>query len=827
MGGLSQDLRYALRQLGKNPGFTAVAVLTLALGIGANTAIFSLIDAVMLRLLPVQRPQELVELRRLNPFIGGDPTPSFTNSLWEQVRDKQDSFLGVFAWSTDRLDLAQSGAVHYVNGVFTSGSYFSTLGVRPALGRLFSPVDDQRGCAATAVLSYSFWQEHFGGASSVIGGTLLLNRHAFEVVGVGSPGFYGLDVGNKFDVAIPVCSAAAFDGRLAMRSFWWLRIAGRVKPGVGPEQLKANLAVLAPKIFAGAVPEHWDAAAQQGFRENLLVSVPAATGVSDLRATFGQPLEILMASVGLVLLIGCTNLASLIFARAASRHREIAIRKALGASRARLVRHLLTECLLLSCAGTLLGIVLAHWGALLLLHFISSAQSAVFLDLSVDWRVLSFAAAIGGLTAILFGALPALRSTRVPLAAVLKGSQAEVCRPGAVARSGKWIVASQLTFSLVLLVVAGLFLRNLVKLVKLDLGFDRNHVLLVNANLKAANVLPASRLALYDEIEGRLGAIPGVISVGRSVRTPLSYFEWNEGVEVDTANPPKGPEALVYFNFVSPGYFPTLRTPLIAGRNFGESDTKRSLRVAIVNETFARKFLPGVNPVGRYFRRRGAEPGVPAPSIQIVGLVKDSKYESVREDALPQAFMPVSQVDAGQDDGEFFEARTHARPTSLIREIEHVIGESNKAVALDFQSLAEQVDDSLVQERLLATLSSFFGCLALLLAMIGLYGALSYMVSQRRAEFGIRLALGAPPGSILRLVMRDVALILVTGLLAGVAISLLTLRLLQDLLFGLSTHDPVTLVGAMLVLAAVALAAGFIPARHAAKVDPMVALRYE
>jgi predicted permease len=304
-------------------------------------------------------------------------------------------------------------------------------------------------------------------------------------------------------------------------------------------------------------------------------------------------------------------LASLILARAASRHKEIAIRKALGASRARLVRQLLTECLLLSCAGTLLGILLAQWGALLLVHFISSAQNTVFLDLSVDWRVLSFAAAIGGLTAILFGAFPAVRSTRVPLEAALRGSRAEASRPGALARSGRWVVASQVTFSLVLLVVAGLFLRNLVKLVMLDLGFDRNNVLLVNANLKAASVQPASRLALYDEIEGSLRTLPGVISVGRSVRTPLSYFEWNEGVEVDTANPPQGPDAVVYFNFVSPGYFPTLRTPFVAGRNFGESDTKNALPVAIVNETFARKFLPGVNPVGRYFRRRGVEPGEP------------------------------------------------------------------------------------------------------------------------------------------------------------------------------------------------------------------------
>jgi predicted permease len=413
---LVQDLRFGLRVLRKSPVFTAVAVLTLALGIGANTAIFSLIDTVMLRLLPVQKPQEMVEILRFNPARGGQPTSGFTNALWEQLRDNQDIFSGVFSWSSERFDLAQGGAVHYVSGVFTSGSYFSTLGVRPAAGRLFMPADDQRGCPALAVLSYGFWQEHFGGAPTAVGSTLSLNKHPFQVIGISSAGFYGIEVGNKFDVAVPVCAAAVFDAkeqRLDVRDWWWLRITGRVKPGIAQDQVNARLKVLSPAVWGGAVPPDWPSEGQQDFRRRLLLGIPAATGISELRTQFGEPLAILMGVVGLVLLIASANLASLMLARAASRHKEIAVRKALGASRGRLVRQLLTECLLVSCAGALLGILFARWGAVLLVRYISTSQNNVFLDLSPDARVLGFTAALAMLTAVLFGVLPALRSTRV------------------------------------------------------------------------------------------------------------------------------------------------------------------------------------------------------------------------------------------------------------------------------------------------------------------------------------------------------------------------------------------------------------------------------
>jgi predicted permease len=810
--------------------FSSIAVLTLALGIGANTAIFTLMDTVMLRLLPVDRPEELVQVLRVNPARGPMRVASFTNALWEQVRDHQDVFSSAFAWSSNRFNLSQGGAVHYANGVFVSGKYFEALGVRPAAGRLLAAADDQRGCPAVAVLSYSFWQDRFGGARSALSSTLSLDKHPFQVVGVSALGFYGMEVGNKFDVAIPVCSAAAFDGktsRLDERSWWWLSIAGRAKPGVSSTQLMARLAVLSRQVFSGALPPDWGVEGSRDFLHRLLVSAPADTGVSELRSEFKQPLAILMGGVGLVLLIASANLASLMFARANARSREIAVRKALGASRGRLIRQLLTECLLLSCAGALLGLLFARWGTAMLVSYISTAQSPVFLDLSPDVGVFGFTACIAILTGVLFGVLPALRSTRVSLTVAMKGTQAEAAeehrsfRP----RSGAWMVASQIALSLVLVVVAGLFLRSLTKLLTLDIGFDRTNVLIVSANMPTANDAPEQNLALYDDFQKRLETLPGVVSVGRSHRIPISQSEWSQPIEVDSPNPPKGDDAEVYFNFVSPGYFRTLRTPLLAGRDFNQGDTNASVSVAIVNESFARKFFPNADPVGKIIRRIEG-PTKPATRLRIVGLVKDSKYESLREETFRQAFFPISQMREGSSAG-FFEVRTDRHPAALIPAVQNAAANVNKEMSLDYHSLAEQIDDSLVQERLLATLSAFFGALALLLATIGLYGIFSYLVVERQAEFGIRMALGAPPASILRLVMSDVAIILVAGTSAGVAISLLTVHVVQKLLYGVNARDTKTMIGAVLALCTVALIAGYLPARRAMKVDPMASLRYE
>jgi predicted permease len=825
---LLQDIRFGLRMLAKNPGFTAVAVLTLAIGIGANTAIFSLIDAVMLRMLPVPRPDELQQVRMLNPRRGGEGNTSFTNPLWEQVRDRQDVFSGVFAWDDERFDLAQGGAVHYANGLWVSGDFFKTLELRPAAGRLITTSDDQRGCPGTAVLSYGFWQEHYGGAPSAMGSTLTLSTHPFEVVGVAPPGFFGMDVGSKFDVAIPICAAAIFDGktsRLDHRSWWWLRVAGRAKPGVSLSQLAAGLRVLSPQVFSAALPQNWPPNYQKDFLQRVLVTTPAATGTSSLRRQFDRPLQLLMVVVGLVLLIACANIASLMLARAATRQKDLAVRQALGAGRFRLIRQLLTECVLLSTAGALAGILFARWGTSLLVRFISTARNTVFLDLSFDSRVLGFTVAIAVFTSVLFGLLPALRATRVSLTWAMKGRQAiESERPGRL-RSRHGIVASQVALSLVLLVAAGLFLRSFAKLATLDIGFDRNNVLMVGTNLETAKVPPDRQLATYEQIESRLRALPGVVSVGRSVMTPVSGAGWNSDIHTEWSKAVTGDDASAWFNFISPGYFATLRMTLLAGRNFGSSDTETAPKVAVVNQTLAHRFFPNLDPVGKTFRITG-ESGKPGPPIEVVGVVKDSKYETLREEASPIAFFPATQV-LEHSEQETFEVRTGILPSALVSAVQSAVADVNKQIPLEFHTLAEQVNDSMVQERMLALLSGFFGALALLLAMIGLYGTLSYLVAQRQTEFGIRMALGAEPGSILRLVMRNVITLLAAGIVAGVGISLAATRVLRELLFGLGPHDTVTMLAAVAVLSVVALIAGYLPARRATKVQPMVALRNE
>ena len=829
---LLQDVRFGVRLLRKSPGFTFVAVLTLALGIGANTAIFTLIDSVMLRLLPVEKPEQLVQLLKFNP-ARHRTDDGFTYALWENVHDRQNVFSDTLAWSEKRFDLSQGGVVHIANGLFASGSFFGMLGVAPAIGRLLVPSDDYRGCSAVAVLSYGFWREHFGGAANAVGSTLFLNRHAFEVIGVSAPGFYGVEVGSKYDVAIPLCSAALFDGktsRLDTRDWWWLSIVGRLKPGVTADQLQARLKALSSQVFAGALPPDWGIEGSRSFLQRQLVSVPASTGISEMREQFGQPLIILLGVAGLVLLIASANLASLMLARAASRSREISVRKALGASRARLVQQLLTECLMLSCAGALLGILVARWGTALLVHQISTADDTVFLDLSPDIRVLVFTACLAVATAVLFGILPALRSSRVPLLAAMKGMQAPetVRRTWFRTRSGSWIVASQLALSLALLMVAGLFLRSLMNLVTLDLGFDRNHVLLMTAILKPATVPPDRRLTVYQEIQARLRSLPGVVSVGSTQRTPISSGGWSQPVEVDGAGAPKQDERDVWFQAVSPGYFGTMRTALLAGRDFTWHDGKASVLVAVVNQSFVQEYFPNTDPVGQSFRRIEG-PVRPATTIQVVGVVKDSKYSSLLEGSFPQAFFPIAQVAdrVEADDVEIYAVRTAPHPSAMIAAAQNAVAGVNKGISLSFHSLAERVDDSIVQERLLADLSGFFGVLALFLAMIGLYGTLAYLVTRRQGEFGLRMALGAPRRSILQLVMREMILILLAGAFAGITISLASVRLIEKFLFGLTPHDPVTLWCALALLAAVALLACYLPARRAMRAEPMIALRYE
>jgi predicted permease len=826
---LSQDVRYALRGLRKIPGVATVVVLSLALGIGANTAIFSLIDSVMLRLLPVERSQDLVTVLMQRP--GRSASDGFTNALWEAVRDQQDVFSAVFAWSrAKQFDLAQGGTVRNVQGLMVSGDYFTALGIAPAAGRLIAAADDRRGCAPVAVLSYGFWQSHFGGAENALGSTLSLEQQPFQVIGISPPHFYGVEVGKNFDVAIPLCAAALFDKRnLDSRERWWLSIMGRVKPGMKPDAVNARLGVLSAAVMTAALPD-WEPADQQRFLKNKLFSAPAANGASVLRMVFRDPLNILMTIVALVLMIACANIASLMLARATARAKEMAIRKALGASRNRLVRQLLSESALLSFLGAALGLAFARWGGALLLRNLSTGRNPIFLDLSLDGRVLAFTLAVAMVSALLVGLLPALRSTRVALIEAMKAGQVVGGEPRLRFRLGKWIVAGQVALSLVLLIAGGLLLRTFVKLLTLDPGFDRNNVLVVIAKPQwfaadTAKVPPEQRPATYDEITRRLRALPGVTSVARTYTTPIGDDNSFTEIYADNPNAPTGKED-VYFNFVAAGYFETLRTPLLAGRDFNEGDTKNAAPVAIVNQAVARKYFSGLNALGRHFRRGDVPADQPASMIEIVGIVKDSKYDSLRQVTPPTVFIPATQAPL-RAQAEEFVLRTSVPPPTLISAVQQTVAQVSQQIPLEFHTLAEQVDDDLVQERLLATLAGFFSVLALVLAMIGLYGVLSYVVTQRRVEFGIRMALGAQRFSILHLVMRDVALLLAGGLAGGLAVALAIVQLLQKMLYGLTPRDPVTVVTSVCLLSAMALLAGYLPARRATRVDPMVALRYE
>lgn len=586
-------------------------------------------------------------------------------------------------------------------------------------------------------------------------------------------------------------------------------------------RLKSRLAALSPAIYESTVPRDMDPATQDIYRKRMLIPAPLATGLSDLRKEYEEPLRVLLAVVGLVLLIACANIASLQMARAAARSKEMAMRQALGASRLRLMRQLIAECALLSFTGAALGLLFARWGDTLLLNYLSGVHRQVVLDFALDARVLIFTAGAAIITGLLFGVAPALRGTNVSLTSTIKENHATAGGPRT--RLRLWIVASQVALSLVLLVTAGLLLRSFRNLATADIGFDSDHVLLVNVNLFTAKIPPSKYTATYDRIGAQLRALPGVVSAARSMRTPLDNSEWNTAIHRDTPHPIIGDGNTAYFNFIDAYYFPALHTPLLAGRNFNSSDFANSQPVAVINQTLARKFFPGVNPIGHTFRAEGAARKLEAP-VEVIGVAKDAKYESVREETFPTVFRPLAQSPL-EDQSDSFELRLALPQDALRKAIVNAVAAVNREIPIEIHTLTAQVDESMTRERILAALSAFFGGLALLLATIGLYGTLSYLVAQRRIEFGIRMALGATSRSILKLVMRSVATLLIGGIATGIGLSLATSRLLSALLFGIEARDPGTIAMSGALIAAVSLVAGLLATRRATRVDPMVALR--
>jgi putative ABC transport system permease protein len=824
---LVADVRDALRSLRASPGFAVVAILSLGLAIGANTAIFSLIDAVMLRSLPVERPEELVRVTTPTRSGGlGEGNDNFTNPLWEALRDGQDVFSGAFATADERFDLAGGGESRPVAGAWVSGGYFPTLGVRPAAGRLVAPVDDYRGCPPVAVVSYGFWRSAYGGSPDVVGRTLSLNGHPFEILGVAAAGFSGVQVGRAAEVYVPLCTLPIVQGghdRLDERSTWFLYIFGRKRPGMTTEDAGRRLAALAPGIFGVTVPEEWPTEAKEDYRRTTLTAVPAANGYSGVRSQYRDALVALMAAVGLVLLIGCANVANLLLARASSRRHEVAVRLAIGAGRGRLVRQLLTESLLLSLLGAAVGLLLASAATRLLVRYVAMGGEAVWLDLSLNGRVLAFTLLVATGTALLFGLVPAWRSARVDPRVAMKAGERSIVEGHSRFGFGKGLVVGQIALSLVLVVGAGLLLGTFRRLATLDPGFEPRGVLLASLDLGNAGYAEEELPRVKREILERLRTTPGVESASASVFTPLSGGGWNGSVDVDGYTPADPRDAEVFFNGVSDGFFATLGTRLLAGRDFDSGDVAAAQPVAIVNEAFVKKFFHGANPVGRRVTIKGST-GDDEP-LHVVGVVGDTPYRSMRDAGEPLVFVPLSQLDSPDRPWLELELRSRGAASSLIRTVTQAVGQVNGNISIRYRTLEAQLDASLARERLLAVLSSLFGGLALLLAVVGLYGTMAYSVARRRNEIGIRIALGAAGTRVMRLVLGEAGRLVGAGLLLGGAVALATTRWVAPFLFGLAPADPATWAISALALAAVSLTACALPAWRAARLDPNAVLR--
>ena len=827
--GLGKDLRFGLRQLRLSPGFTVVAILSLALGIGANTAIFQLLDAVRLRTLPVPNPQQLADIKfvyapngRSGHFVS--QFSNLTTGQWEQIHSQQQAFTDLAAWGTSVVNLNRTGEARFVPALYVSGNFFQTLGVAAAAGRLLSPSDDQKGCAAGAVdISYSFWQREFGGNPSVVGRTLSIAGLPFQVVGVTESGFSGIQVGRGLDVILPLCVEPLMDGENSVYSDpvgWWLAAIGRLKPGWTLERASAQLAAISPGILEATLPPQYDAQRRKDYLVMRLGAQPGATGVSHLRREYSTPLWLLMGIAGIVLLIACANLANLMLARAAARQREIAVRLALGASRSRLVRQLLSESLLLAILGAGAGAALAQVLSRTLVSFLATSNSRLFVDLHMDWRVLAFTAALAALTCLLFGLAPALQASHTAPGDAMKATARSTTAGPNRFGLRRALVVSQVALSLMLVVAAVLFVRTFGNLVNLNAGFEQNHILVADMDYSTLK-LPKERRTSYKlDLLAQIRAIPGVTAAATAQMIPLSGSSWNDDIEI----PDSGKKGVPWFNQVSPGFFRTMGTPLIAGRDFQDTDDASAPSVAIVNQEFARKFFDGANPLGKTFKMSY---GPRHPILfQIIGMAADSKYGDLREPNSPQVYLAEAQTWQPDMDAQVV-IRSDTGLESLTSAVKRTVAQASPEAVLNFKVFRTMVRDGLVRERLMATLSGFFGGLAALLAVIGLYGVISYMVVRRRNEIGIRMALGAARSNIVSLVMGEAGILVAIGVAIGAALSVATASTVRTLLFGLTPTDPLTFVLAIAGLALVATLATLLPARRAAALDPMVALRDE
>jgi predicted permease len=835
VGHFLNDFRYALRTFRKSPVFVAVAVLSLALGIGANTAIFTLIDQVLLRLLPVKDPEQLVLLWGRGQHYGSNNGPNkLSYPMYEDFRDKNQVFSGMFCRNDMDFSLNFEGKTERISGELVSGTYFPVLGVGPALGRVFNATDDQNpGGVPYAVLSYRYWKTRFAGDPKIIGKKLVLNGFPVTVVGVSQAGFDGTDPTRSPQVRVPVVMKAEVDQLgfygLKGRRNRWVNVYGRLKRGISLVQAKAALQPfmhqmldmeVQEKDFSRAAPE-----TKQAFLRMWLELLPASKGRSYLRDQFSNSLVVLMAIVGLVLLIACANVANLMIARATARQKEIAVRLALGASRGQIISQLLVESLMLSIAGGAAGLLLAVWIDETLVNFLPRGDTnTLAISAAPDWRILLFTLGISLLTGIIFGLVPALQATRPDLAPTLKDEVGAITSTSAIGLR-KALVVAQVMLSLLLLIGAGLFIRSLKNLKGVDPGFKTHNLLTFSIDAPLNGYKPERSRDIYRQIYASLNALPGVESASLAIMAVMEGNEWDSSATVDSfqAKPNEGLDP--HMNFVSPGYFKSMDVPILQGRDFREADQgKNAPKVAMINDKFAKKYFPGGIAVGHRVGM-GSDPGTKT-DIEIIGVFGDMRYEGVKDEVPIELVRPYEQLDFTLGMNVYI--RTVRDPEQMFSAARHAVQQIDATLpVVDMKTLEKQVDNSLVTERLVATLSSAFGALATLLASIGLYGVMAYTVARRTREIGIRMALGAATGNVIWLVMKEVLVLVGIGIALGLCASWGLTRYVQKQLYGIQPNDLTTIVLATIGIACVALAAGYVPARRATRVDPIRALRWE
>ena len=805
---LVRDLRYGLRTLRQSPGFTLAVVLTLALGMGANTAIFSLIDAVMLRSLPVEEPSGLYFLNNAGArAVGGAPPyPCF-----ERFRSQSKSFTGMAAYAAVDFLIRIDGRVERVSSTRVSGAYHSVLGLEPFAGRLLTPADERLD-PPVAVIGYQYWQRRFGGLTDAIGKHFVFNDRTFTIVGITPPGFYGLVPGRQDDLTVPITVSGA--RMMADTGSWWFRTIARLKPGVPPEQARAEI----DPIFQAFMTEFPVSA---GYRQDYVRHMElssAARGLDDLRKRFSRPLWALMAVVGLVLLIACSNITNLLLARAARRDREFAVRVAIGAGRGRLFRQLLLETGLLFAAGAVAGVLIALWLARSLTAYFAGGSRPILLHVQWDWRVLGFAAGLSLVATLVFGAAPILRAMRADPHSAMRGAarvRLDV---------GRLLVAFQIALSMVLLVGASLFLRTLRNLHAIDPGFRTNQVTVMSLELLRSTydqpVPEPVRIAVWDRLLAGVRALPGVQSASLSAMTPLNGEGRGIGLDAPGYQPRSDQDGRISLNTVSEDYFSTMGTPLLRGRAFTQNDRLGALPVALLNQSAAQHFFAGRDPIGIVVKANDHP-------YQIVGVVKDAKHSDLRQEAGRFIYVPLRQpMDRGLRMTLSIRAASGAPPvTAAVQRLVRDIGPDIVMTRAD--TLARQIDETLLRERVMSALAAAFGGLALVLSAVGLYGVLAYSVARRTGEIGIRVALGALPRQVAWGILRQTLWLVAIGLAAGIPASMLLAGVAESLLYGVTPTDAAAQASAAALLAAVALLASYLPARRASRIDPLAALRHE